>query len=361
MVTKKKLENTENTVEEKTVSKKVNVSGKNNFDKIRANPWIASTIVLGLILVLVLALGTGGGSTTAKVTADEAGQKVLTFLNSNPAITGEVSLVSAEEEGQFYKVTLTYQGQEVPVYTTKDALFLVGNPVSLTETANDAADSTDTTQEPQPDTSVPKSDKPVVELFVMSYCPYGTQIEKGILPVAELLGDKIDFEIKFVNYAMHGDKEVYENLNQYCIEKEQNDKFLDYMQCFLDKADGPGCITEAGINKAKLDACTKSADEEFAITENFNDQSKWLSGRYPQFNTNQAENEEYGVRGSPTLIVNGKETSSGRDPASLLGTICAAFNNAPEECNTELSSASPSPGFGWTTTAADSAAAAQCG
>ena len=45
-------------------------------------------------------------------------------------------------------------------------------------------------------TTVPKSDKPLVELFVMAYCPYGTQAEKGLIPVIELLGDKIDASIK---------------------------------------------------------------------------------------------------------------------------------------------------------------------
>ncbi|MBU3941884.1 MAG: hypothetical protein KKF74_03150, partial [Nanoarchaeota archaeon] len=49
---------------------------------------------------------------------------------------------------------------------------------------------------------MPKKDKPEVELFVMSHCPYGTQIEKGMLPVARLLGDKIDFNIRFCSYAM---------------------------------------------------------------------------------------------------------------------------------------------------------------
>jgi len=62
-----------------------------------------------------------------------------------------------------------------------------------------------------------KTDKPEVELFVMSYCPYGTQMEKGILPAFDTLGDTVDAELKFVDYAMHGEKEVKENLRQYCI------------------------------------------------------------------------------------------------------------------------------------------------
>jgi len=49
----------------------------------------------------------------------------------------------------------------------------------------------------------------------MSYCPYGTQIEKGILPVINALGNKIKFSLKFVDYAMHGKKEIDENSRQY--------------------------------------------------------------------------------------------------------------------------------------------------
>lgn len=342
--------------DQKNSDKNDSIEIPNYFNKVRANPWMASTIVLGLVLILVLAFGTGQRS----ISADAAGEKVISYLNSNPAIAGDVSLVSTEKQGQFYEVMLNYQGQQVPVYATLDGEFLVGNPVALDETT-DTTQTTDSQTQTQVDTTIPKTDKPKVELFVMSYCPFGTQEEKGILPVVRTLGDKIDFEIKFVDYAMHGEDEVWENTRQYCIQSEQNDKYLDYLQCFLEAGDSDGCLASTGVNKAKLDACVKKTDTKFEITKNFQDQSKWLSGRYPQYNTHKTENEQYGVQGSPTLVINGKQASSGRDPASLLGTICGAFNTAPEECSTELASASPSPGFGWSTTAADSAALAQCG
>ncbi|MFH1802885.1 MAG: DsbA family protein [archaeon] len=362
MVAKKKAEGSENKIDRKVEKDIVEVPVGKYFDKVRSNPWIASTVVLVVVLVLVLAFGGSSGVSGNVVSADEAGAKVLDFLNSNPSITGEVELVSSELDGQFYKVILNYQDQEVPVFTTLDGEFLVGNPVALNEVEDTAGDTaTPAETQPSPDTSVPKSDKPVVELFIMSHCPYGTQIEKGIMPVVKTLGDKIDFELKFVNYAMHGEKEVLEQLNQYCIESEQNDKLLTYLECFLEASDGQGCLVEAGVDQTKLATCAARVDQEFAIKDNLADQSKWLNGRFPQFNTHKAENEEYGVKGSPTLVVNGQQASSGRDPASLLGTICAAFNDAPEECNTELSAASPSPGFGWSATAGDSAAAAQCG
>ena len=57
--------------------------------------------------------------------------------------------------------------------------------------------------------------------------------------------------------------------------------------------------------------------------------------------------------------MNGAKVQSGRDSASLLKTICAGFEEAPAECNEVLSSASPSPGFGFGTT--NSAANGGCG
>jgi hypothetical protein len=33
---------------------------------------------------------------------------------------------------------------------------------------------------------------------------------------------------------MHDKKEIDENNKQYCIQKEQNDKYSDYLKCFLE-------------------------------------------------------------------------------------------------------------------------------
>lgn len=211
-------------------------------------------------------------------------------------------------------------------------------------------------------TDVPKSDKPDIELFVMSHCPYGTQMEKGILPVVKELGDKIDFELKFVNYAMHPTQgEVEEQLNQYCIQKEQNDKFLDYLACFLEDGNGEKCLTKIGIDQTELSTCTGKTDKEFDVIKNLEDKSSWSSGRFPKFMIHDADNRKYGVSGSPTLVINGQTASSGRDAQSILNAICRAFTSSPEECNTDMTSfGNPTPGFGFDTQGG-SATAAGCG
>ena len=210
-----------------------------------------------------------------------------------------------------------------------------------------------------PPQTVPKTDRPQVELFVMSYCPFGLQMEKAYLPVWDLLKDKADISVKFVSYAMHGKKEVDENTRQYCIGKQSPEKLIAYLKCFTAEDNYSKCLNSIGLTDAKLASCVNATDKEFKITENYNDQSKWLSGRYPLYNVHADLNEKYNVQGSPTLVINGQEVSVNRTPEAIKQVICAAFNNPPAECQKTLSNTPYSAGFGLT--ASDNAANAACG
>jgi len=207
-----------------------------------------------------------------------------------------------------------------------------------------------------------KSDKPKVELFVMSYCPYGTQSEKGILPVLESLGDSIDFKLRFVDYVMHSKIEIDENTRDYCIQKEQTEKFVPYLTCFLEAGNFEECLVTTGVDVTALDTCIANADSEFNITANFEAEDTWLSGQFPLYDIDKSLNEEYKVQstrgwGSPGLVLNGKLIEGApRNADGLLSTICQAFNNTPDGCSAELSSTTPTTGFGFddsTDTAAD--------
>ena len=324
-------------------------SGLNNSKKgILENPWMLATIFLAVVLIIVLVLRfTGAGLTGNVVSEDKAVQNLMDFVKAQGG--GEAEYVSTSKNGSFYEITIKYQGQELPVYVTQDGKYLVPSLIPLA--VDNSSAETNSKETP---TEVTKSDKPKVEVFVMSLCPYGTQIEKGIIPVANLLGSKIDFSIKFVSYSMHGKTEIDENTRQYCIQQEQNSKFIKYLTCYLKEGKSDACLTEAAIDKTKLDACVKAADAQFNITAEFNAAAD--SG-YPRYNVHAAENEQYGVEGSPTLVINGAQVSSGRDSASLLKAVCSAFNSAPAECGNSLSSTAPSPGFGETAGASGSGTA----
>lgn len=199
---------------------------------------------------------------------------------------------------------------------------------------------------------MPKLDKPEVELFVMSYCPYGTQIEKGMIPVVELLGSKIKFDIKFVDYAMHGEKELDEQLVQYCVQKDYKNQYIKYLSCFLEEGKGAECLKALGLD---VSTCVAETDEKYSVTANFNDQATY-KGSFPTFNIHKPEVMMYSVQGSPTLVVNGVVAQTGRSPQALLDAVCLGFKDQPEQCSTELSTETPAPGFGFEGTGTDTAA-----
>jgi cell division protein FtsL len=190
---------------------------------------------------------------------------------------------------------------------------------------------------------------PRVELFVMSQCPYGTQVEKAILPAVRLLGDRIKFSVRFCNYAMHGKIEVDEELTQYCIQKEENNKYLDYLTCFLHDGNGEFCLKNESINMALLKSCMAETDNTYKVSESYNNTSQWFLQKFPQINMDKGLNDRYGVKSSPTLVVNGKIVETyDRNPAGLLSAVCAGFKDRPKDCGKSLPPWTPSLGFGYT-------------
>lgn len=316
---------------------------------------LAVLVVLGLITTMSLKKDEPKKSEVKPgktLSVEEATAKAEGFINEFLMSSGSTAKVKdVVTEYGMYKLSIDITSDVVESYLTKDGKLFFPQALNIEEiTAESGAAATEGSAQPSVVVST-KTDKPVVELFVMSHCPFGTQMEKGILPVVDLLGDKIDFEIKFNDYAMHGEKELVEQLNQYCIQKEQNNKFSDYLSCFLGAGDSEACLNEAGIDKNSLASCYSKTDKEFKIMENFKNNVGY-QGSYPGFDVYASDNAKYGVGGSPTLVINGETIQSGRDSASLLSTICSAFNESPEECSNSLSSASPSAGFGYGTAAA---------
>ncbi len=296
------------------------------------------------------------------ITPQEAGELAMDVINNRLIPEGSTAkLVKVEEESGLYKIITSYQGNQIPVYMTKDGKYLIQGVVEISKIPKRQNTQRVETQNAE----VPKSDRPKVNLFVMSYCPYGLQMEKAFIPVMKLLGSKADIEINFVYYAMHGKKEIDENTRQYCIQKEQSDKFVNYLECFVQSGNVTKCILEAGIDETALQSCIENTDKEFNITGLYNDKSTWVGG-FPLYPIDAQLNSKYGVGGSPTLVINNvrlaplredcttADEQAGkciiypveRSPEAVKKVICSAFRNPPEECNQTLSSSWESPGFG---------------
>jgi hypothetical protein len=330
-----------------TINKK-----KYNFMKHSKQIMLAAKLSgLALLATIVLTGCSLPGKKSTILKPDEAKAKAEDFINKNLLQSGTTATIKeVTEENGLYKMAIEVSGgQKIDSYMTKDGSKFFPQAMDVAKVESEAQDQKKQEEDAKKQTteSMPKKDKPTVELFVMSECPYGTQIEKGIIPAIETLGKKVDFKLKFCDYAMHGEKEVKEELTQTCISQEQGDKYFTYLKCYLKAGDSVSCKKEAKINEGNLTKCTAKIDKQYSVMKKFNDQSTWVNGRFPAIDIYAADNKKYGVKGSPSLIINGTESSSGRDSASLLASICAGFKSAPAECKKALSSAAPSAGFGY--------------
>ena len=229
------------------------------------------------------------------------------------------------------------------MYATNDGktLMVGGQAYNTNETVPTAAETPPAQAQP-----VPKSDKPHAQAFVMAYCPYGLQFLKAYVPVMELLGDKADVTVDFVSYSMHGQKELEANSYIYCVQKDNKAKLTPYLRCFVETGNYTTCLATAGINGNQTASCVSALDSQYNITGLYNDKSTWLSGYYPQYPVQATENEQYGVGGSPTFVLNGQEASPNRTPESIKEAICASFTVPPAECNTTLSASAEGAGLG---------------
>ena len=308
--------------------------------------WMAVSAVLLLLSVGIYGYYTG-------LFPSKAVKKADSYLSSFFSGRGvDYSLKSAKAV-RAYELNISLNGQNTVIYETGDGKYLLQPILEIPDKV-----------EKQEESGIPKSDRPNVKLFVMSYCPYGLQMEKAVFPVIDLLGDKMNFSINYVLYSnygneclgngsycsMHGGYELEEDIRQHCIDRLYGDEmYHKYLRDFAfncsyeNKTCWKSVVSELGLDEQKIDNCV--ANEETSLN--------WLASQ-------RALNEQYGVRGSPTLIINGKTVSVNRSPEAVKTAICSAFNNPPEECNQTLSAESTSPGFG-SQSGADASAAAACG
>ncbi len=114
-----------------TDKKKCQIDCKKVLKDLPNNYWAISTVVLAILVVAILLSSSGACGTV--ISTDEVGQKVIDFANNQYP---DAELVSITDNGQLYEVILLIQGQEVPVYTTKDGENLIPPQGMIPLTAN---------------------------------------------------------------------------------------------------------------------------------------------------------------------------------------------------------------------------------
>ncbi len=308
---------------EQVESKESAGAKKNNSFKV--NFWMIATIVLAVALLLFVAMGSF--TTMSKKTAS---QKVISLANMSGL---ELTVLSVEDLGNFYGINYSIQNQSGVLDISKDGKYigqLSAYPKSSASSASASSSSPSSAQQ----ATVPKSDKPQVELYIWGYCPYGVQAQGPMAQVATLLKSSgATFEV-VPYYDGHGAFETQEDKIELCIQKLYNDKYWSYAAGFVnniypvcsasrtvdcDTNQSAKLMKSLGIDSAKVMSCVSTNGDAL-------------------FTAAATRAQQNNVQGSPTIIINGVTVNVARTADAIKSAVCGAFNNAPSTCSTALNS-----------------------
>ena len=138
--------------------------------------------------------------------------------------------------------------------------------------------------------------KAVMEMFVMSQCPYGVEVENAIAPIVKQLGGALEVQIQFIGdgkvgefTSMHGPSEVRGDIAQLCVAKHAPEKLIDVLLCQNEDMKAVDnnwkeCSTKNGAELAPIEACVNGEEGQQLLAASFE-----LA-------------KSKGARGSPTIL-----------------------------------------------------------
>ena len=283
-------------------------------------------------------------------------EKIESYVNTNLLNDPTVSLIVKDSNTNPQTVySFGFEIQQEGIVLEEGTFYSTGNNLILgTEFELEAplvvpGDDTN----PTDTTGYVKSETPAVDLFIMSFCPYGLQAAGIFDEPIKLLSEEINFNMGYVIYSdyasgyglpateyclteeenycsMHGIEELNEDVRELCIQRDQKDKFWPYMDLLVADYEAgqvsasniaskwKGYAEAAGVDIAAVEAC-QASDAATLLEEQV------------------VLNATYGVRGSPTALINGTAYNGARTAEGFKTAVCSSFESAPESCGTELS------------------------
>jgi glutaredoxin len=306
----------------------------------KINLWMITTAVLGIafVVILLLFLQSGSaGTSSASVSAEVCGAQMIAYINNNFVQPGTQAVFqNAVEKNGVYQINTTYQNNTISVFATTDCNLLFLDYVDVKNTTP-----VPTTTSTSATTPI-KSAVPTVDLYVMSFCPYGVQAENSLKPVVDLLGSKADFTVRYIASvqgndisnvsSLHGPNEAKEDARQLCIMQQYPDLYWSYLMQINKQ-----CYSQAS-NATALDACWKGVASGLGIDVSKIESCAYGSEGITLLQASETSVNQFGVTGSPTLIINGQTYTGTRSPEAFKTAICNAFQTMPAECSMNLSS-----------------------
>ncbi len=167
-----------------------------------------------------------------------------------------------------------------------------------------------------------------LDLYVMSQCPYGTQVEDSIAPVLKKLGGNVNLNLNYIANdngdgsftSLHGPNEVQGDIVQLCAMKYNPDTYMDMIICQnKDAGSIPGnwesCATDNGLDVDKIKACYEGEEGKDLLSASI------------------SSSEHVGATGSPTIYIGNDSYSGGRGENDFMRAICNAYTGEkPDAC-----------------------------
>jgi len=290
-------------------------------------------IILGLIFLALIA-GSFAYSYQKKneqKNLEAIRQKTEKFIKENLVQPGtEITIIDFVKENNLFKLTASVGKQSIVAYVTEDGKNFFPQAIDMDPAVAAKAKQA---QAPAEQKEIPKKEKPDVDLYVMSFCPFGNKAEDTLKSVYDLLKNKVNFNFHYIVsinnnevQSLHGASEVAQDEREACVLKaDGKDKWMGFVTYVNEKCGKDGSCWEAGakslgINTAKVSACVNS--QGLALMQQ-----------------NEKDSNAANASGSPTMTINGVSTNavySYGNSEAYKQSICSGFTNQPVECQTEL-------------------------
>ncbi len=294
--------------------------------------WILITLMIAAFLIGYGKMNSSGtlfnGFGGQK--AEETTKKALDFISENMLDGAEAVLVSVSEESGVYKFKMKINEEEFDSYLTKDGKILFPSGINLVEPEESA---TAAEGEKMTCEDINKTEKPVLEAFITSTCPFGVQMQRILNEIVKNIPQIASYiKVEYMGAIREGDQAMQEHLRQICLREEQPNNFWAYIDCHIKEGNIDSCLQTAQVDVSKLTGCLADGNRGLAYAEkDFANQNK------------------YEVTASPTLFLDGVKVSEfgfgGRTAEAVKTMFCCAFQDRPEFCGTVLSTESANTSF----------------
>ena len=307
---------------------------------------------------------------------NQIAKNAVDYINKNGLSQTPATLSgNATEASGLVKFKIKIGANEFDSWVTKDGKLLFPSAIAMETKASASSQTTKASTA----ADLQKTDKPMLEAYVVSNCPYGLQMQRAIADAVKNVPSLAQYlKVRYMGSISNGQvssmhdsdasgkavangPEAKENLRQICIREEQPTKYWNYVSCYMKKASGAlpngmplgdtqGCLVSTGVDTAKLNSC-------------MTDPSKGLAYAKEDFDLAA----KYNVQGSPTLILGDATIDEsgfgGRSSDGVKSIVCAASKTQPGFCSTKLNTVEAAASFSDTYESAAGAAnnnAANC-